>query len=362
MINSLYIHIPFCLSICPYCDFIKIIKNQKIEDAYMSSLFFDIDNLIKRGFHFKTIYLGGGTPSALSLKNLESLLIKLNPLLDLDEYEFTIEANPESLDETKLKLFKKYRINRISIGIESFDEKILNLIERNYGIDIDKLISLVKKYFSNINIDLIYGFKEEDQKILKEDLNRFIKLDVPHISIYNLTVNPMSFFYNRSYKPQSDDQSREDYDIILKTLRENGYRRYEVSNFCKGEMMSKHNLTYWNNAEYIGIGVGASGYYNNIRYKMSSSLSSYIKGLRKMEEEKIDLHTLKEYFFLTNLRKDDGFNLDDYAKIFNEDFYLTYKDIIDELTEEKLVELSQNRFYCTDEGLIILDKILLKLF
>ena len=358
-INSLYIHIPFCDSICPYCDFTKFISKDIFKFGYVNQLIRDLNELIAGNYKFKTIYIGGGTPSCLSIKDLTKLLKKVKLLINFNtNYEFTIEANPESLDENKLRLFKSAGINRISIGIQSFNEKLLETINRNYHINYFNLIKTVKKYINNINIDLIYGLPGQNKDELLKDLNNFIKLDINHISTYSLSINPMSIFYVKGYKEIDEDLSREFYDTILDFLRKHGFERYEVSNFAKPGYESKHNLTYWNDEEYIGLGVGASGYIYPYRYKNSSNLTSYLQGKRNLEKEIITKNDNKIYFLLCNLRKKQGFLLKTYEILFKTRFFDDFSGKIENFLENNLIITENNRVFCSDEGLIKLDLIL----
>lgn len=359
-INSLYIHIPFCKNICPYCDFTKIIFNKKFSKQYVDQLLIDLQKVKENFFSFETIYIGGGTPSLLEYEDLERLLIKTSPLLN-EKGEFTIEANPEDLNDEKLILFKKYGVNRISIGIQSFNKEILNKIHRNYEIDYKGLIKKVKNYISNINVDLIYGFDGQTEEELSEDIDQILKLNTNHISIYSLSVNPGTLFYIKKYKEQDDASSRRFYDLILKKLRDAGFERYEVSNFAKNKEYSKHNLNYRKNEKYVAIGIGASGYVGNIRYTNSKSLKRYLEGKRDIEKEEVSLQDKKEYFFLTNLRLANGFSLNEYENCFNSSFLVDYKDEISSLINDNLL-IVNDRVYCSDEGIMLLDLVLLKLF
>ncbi len=358
-INSLYIHIPFCSKICPYCDFVKLIKNDTFIKKYLVELNKDLLDVKNNYQKFKSIYIGGGTPSILNCEDLTNLLLILKKMLRSGG-EFTIECNPEDINEEKLRIFKKYGINRISIGIQSFNNNILKEINRDYGIDYFKLINLVKKYIKNINVDLIYGFKNQTLTDLKEDLNNFVKLDINHLSIYSLIVDQNSIFFNKGYKEQNEDDSRIFYDYIVSFLRENNFERYEVSNFAKNKKYSKHNLNYWKNNEYVAVGIGASGYENNIRYTNSISFKDYIDGKRIVNKEEVSFKTKKEYFFITNLRIEKGFKIKEYNKVFKDDFLKTYKNIIEELKKDGLVKIKKGYFSCSDEGIAILDRILLK--
>lgn len=359
-VNSLYIHIPFCNKICSYCDFLKVLYFPKISGKYIDKLVEDISTIKKKFNKFKTIYIGGGTPSILSNEELELLLSSLKPLLR-KKYEFTIEANPESIDETKLKIFSKFGINRISIGIQTFNINYLKLINRDYNIDYFKLIQLVKKYIDNINVDFIYGLPNETLKDIEYDLNNFLKLNVNHISLYSLMIESGSKLYLDGYKEENQDNLRNQYDLIVKTLSKYKYNRYEVSNFSLKNKESKHNLTYWHDEEYLALGASSSGYINNIRYKNTSNISSYIKGINNIEKEMVSIKDDKEYFLLTNLRLEKGFLLSKYKERFNEDFYLSKKDIIDQLIKEKIVKLTKYRFKVNKKYIYTLDSILVKL-
>lgn len=357
--RSLYIHIPFCKNICPYCDFIKFIYNESFLSNYLVEIEKDLDRLIEQKFKFKTIYIGGGTPSILSDEQLEKLLSKIEPLKDFS-CEFTIEANPESITESKLQILNKHEVNRISIGIQSFNKSILKEIGRDFDVDYFALIELVKKYVENINVDLIYGFENETEEILKEDLANFIKLDIDHISIYSLTIYPNTVFAVKGKKEQKEEDSRSFYNLILSTLREHGYERYEVSNFARNKKYSNHNLTYWNNEEYVGIGVGSSGYENGIRYTNSGNLSSYLKGERNKEEEKVSLFTKMEYHLITSLRLEKGLSLPLFKNLYGVDFFEKFPKS-KQFIEQKLLKIDGDYIHCTDEGMLLLDYILLRI-
>ena len=358
-INSLYIHIPFCSHLCAYCDFTKLIYNEKFASKYLESVFFELDsyNIDK----VKTLYIGGGTPTSLNDHDFELLLKKASSYLDID-YEFSVEANVENLTDNKLAIMKKYHVNRISIGVQSSNDVVLQNYNRHHCFDdAKKVINKVKQYgFNNINIDLIYGYEGQTLTDLDNDLNNFLSLDVPHISIYSLTINKGTMFYNNHYQEQNQDDSRLFYDHILNKLRKSGYSRYEISNYCKPGYESKHNLTYWKNEQYYGIGLGASGYINNIRYTNTKNLNKYINHQFIDEKEIVDKNDLFEYFLLTNLRLEKGFSRLRFKEIFNYDLYEAKKDIFDEMIKKQLIQVDEN-IHLLDEGLIIMDSIILKI-
>ena len=359
-INSLYIHIPFCNKICSYCSFSKMLYFPKIARKYICNLIVDLKK-VKQNFNkFKTIYIGGGTPSSLSISLLENLLKYASTLL-LKNGEFTFEANLDSLTEEKLKMLKKYGVNRLSIGIETSSNKYLSLMNREYDFDINKKMELVKKYFTNFNLDLIYGLPNETLLEVKKDLEFILNFKPKHISIYALEVNPNSKFYIDGIKEEKDEILRKQYDFVVNFLKNNGYNRYEVSNFALKGYKSRHNINYRKDNEYVAIGTSSSGFIDNIRYVNSSSISDYIKGKRNKETEIITKTSDKTYYILTNLRLEEGFKLSDYKRKFNEDFYLKKKEVIDDFIKHNVLIMDKDRIRVATDYIYVLDSIVVKL-
>ena len=358
--KSLYIHIPFCEHICIYCDFTKLFYNQKYEKPYLDSLENEIKSKVTN--KVRTLYFGGGTPTALSDEGFERILRFASQYLEA-EYEFTVETNVENLTESKLDIMKKYGVNRLSIGVQSTCNALLKKIGRHHTFEeAQKIVFLAKsKGFSNINIDLIYGFKNESLNDLKQDLEEFIKLDIDHISIYSLIVEKGSILYNQKYSEQEETESRKFYEFIISFLRQNGYERYEISNFARNHKYSSHNLTYWHNEEYYGCGLGASGYVDGVRYENTKSLPEYLKGNYISSSEKVGEQELEEYFLLTNLRLEQGFLKADYKKQFGVDFEKKYESKIKNFSLNKYFDFKDDQVRLTDEGLILMDFVLLKL-
>ncbi|MBR4377500.1 MAG: radical SAM family heme chaperone HemW [Bacilli bacterium] len=358
--NSLYIHIPFCEHVCSYCDFTKLFYNQKYEKPYLDSLENEIK--LKVSNIVSTLYFGGGTPTALSDEGFERILNFAKQYLT-SNYEFTVESNVENLTEAKLDIMKKCGVNRLSIGVQSTCNALLKEIGRNHTFEeAQKIVFLAKsKGFNNINIDLIYGFKNESLNDLKHDLLEFIKLDIDHISIYSLIIEKGSILYNQKYEEQEEGESRKFYEFIVSFLREHGYERYEISNFARNQKYSKHNLTYWHNEEYYGCGLGASGYVGGVHYENTKSLPKYLEGNFIYSFEKVDEKELEEYFLLTNLRLEKGFLKADYKKLFGVDFEQKYNSKILNFSLDGYFDFTNDRVRLTDEGLILMDFVLLKL-
>ena len=358
--ESIYIHIPFCEHICSYCDFTKLFYNQQYEKLYIEALRNEIWSY--KTDYVKTIYIGGGTPTALSVDGFDSL-IRLAAQFICDDYEFTVEANVENLTEQKLDIMKRFGVNRLSIGVQSTCNALLKEMGRHHTFeDAQKIVFLAKsKGFTNINIDLIYGFKNETLDDLKRDLEEFIKLDIDHISIYSLIVEKGSILFNKKYEEQEENESRKFYEYIVSFLREHGYERYEISNFARNGKYSRHNLTYWHNQEYYGFGLGASGYVGGVRYENTKSLPEYLKGNYVSTKEVVGPKELDEYFLITNLRLEQGFLKSDFEKQFGISFEDKYISKIKNFALEKYFDLSNGRVKLTDEGMILMDFVLLKL-
>ena len=359
--NFLYIHIPFCEHICPYCDFTKLFYFSKFSKPYLEALFKEIDS-----YHLKkmeTIYIGGGTPTSLSDDEFESLLKKVSNLLK-NGGEFTCEANVENLTSQKLSLMARYGVNRLSIGIQSTHDERLSQIGRFHTFE--KAREVIQKArdagFKNINVDLMYGFPGQTLDEVKDDVINILSLKTEHISIYSLIVSPGTLFFNKNIKEQNQDDSRLFYDTILKMMREAGYERYEISNFSKPGYESRHNLVYWHNQEYYGAGLGASGYVNGVRYKNTPNLDMYLIGNYVSETEIVDQKLLREYFLMTHLRLKEGFELEEYQDLFKEDFTEKYQAIIDEYIHENLAQICDGKFAFTDDGLMVMDRLILRLF
>lgn len=357
--DALYIHIPFCASLCHYCDFCKMYYEKTRADAYLVALSDELD--FYRIPEVATIYIGGGTPSALSYFHLRRLLKKVSPMLS-ENGEFTVECNIESVTEAKLRLFREYCVTRISVGVQSFDNKVLKSLNRLHKEkDIITKIRLVRKYGFDFSVDLIYDLPGSDFRILKDDLRKCLALKADHISIYSLTIHPQTVFGIRKVQPVGQDISRRNYDFVLAYLRKKGYERYEVSNFARKNKYSRHNMTYWKNESYYGAGLGASGYLDGIRYENTKNLSSYLKGQYKDREEKVEIKEEEEYYLMLGLRMEQGFDGDDFYKHFGHRFEDTYIDEISSLVARGLLTKSGTRWKATDDGIILLDYLLIRL-
>ena len=333
----IYIHLPFCSSICTYCDFPKMLYDKKFTTKYLQYLKEEIKERYKNEV-VKTIYIGGGTPTCLEKEELEELL-KLTKIFKKEkEIEFTIESNVESLTEEKIQLLKNYGVNRISLGVQSLNKKILKELNRHHTkeMTINLINKLKKNHLTNISIDYIYGINS-NINIIKEDLNTLIKLGIPHISCYSLIIEEGTIFKINKRKYIEEEKEEEMYRIIEKTLEENNYIHYEVSNYAKVGYQSLHNLNYWNNNSYYGFGLGAVSYINNIRRTNTRNLTKYLKKEYIQEElnETKEIQISNE--LILGLRKIEGINIKEVNNKYQIDI-LSYYHIKD-LLKEGLLEL-----------------------
>lgn len=359
IMKSCYIHIPFCNDICSYCDFCKFKPKEEWIDLYLNSLEHEIKNFYK-GEKIRTLYIGGGTPSILSVEELNRLF-EIVSLLDLDELvEYTIECNVESLTNEKLILFKKHNINRLSIGIQTFNEKYIKLLNRNHTKEeVSEIIDMARMIgFDNINVDLMYALPNETLEDLESDVDEILKLNVEHISCYSLMINPNTKLYIDNVEPIDEDLDYEMYKYIEKRLLNRGYNHYEISNYSKTGYESKHNLVYWNNDYYYGFGLSSSGYLEGYRYDNTKNLNkyfahNYIDNIIKISDE----DRLK-YELILGFRKLKGINKLDFKNKFNKSIYEV--DGIKELLNDGMLNEDDEYIFIPDEWIYKSNEILVK--
>ena len=319
MTNSVYIHIPFCANICTYCSFCKFFYNEKMVSDYLNSLEREILDTYK-GETLQTLYIGGGTPSSLTLDELKRLFEILKVFKLSDTCEFTIEVNPENIDLDKLKLFKENKVNRLSMGVESTLKNNLEYLGRCHDFNLVKeKINLIKSVgITNINVDLIYALKNQSLKDLETDINNILSLDITHISTYSLMIEEHTKLYIKKETNISEELDYLMYNLIRNKLKEHGFNHYEVSNFSKTGYESKHNLVYWNNEHYYGFGLSASSYIKNVRKTNTSSFNDYLKGNYVKEKEILNEKDILSYALILGFRKITGINKQEFLDKYKE--------------------------------------------
>ena len=364
---GIYIHIPFCKRKCYYCDFISFENKQNLIEEYINSLKSEIYkcDLEKEKYIVKTIYIGGGTPSYIDSKYITSILkILKEKFTILNETEITIEVNPGTVTKEKLYNYINAGINRISIGLQSTNDNLLKLIGRihNYK-DFLNTYNLAKKVgFNNINVDLMIGLPTQNLQDIEKDLNNIISLKPQHISCYSLILEEETKLEEKIknkelYLPQ-EELERKMYWKVKKTLEENGYKHYEISNFAKKGYESKHNVSCWNQEEYIGFGLASHSYINDKRFSNTENLEEYISEINNNVNPQIKtVHEIqnkeskmKEYMLL-GLRKIDGVEISKFKNNFLENPIYKYREELNKLEEKSLIEIDGDYIKLTHDGI-----------
>jgi len=358
-LSSVYIHIPFCSNICNYCDFCKIYYHKKYISLYLDNLEKEIKSRY-RGEKIDTIYIGGGTPSSLDTLELKRLFEIIKIFNFNDEIEFTIEANIENITLEKAKLFIKNKVNRISLGVQSFNKDNLKILGRNHTKEeIYEKINLLKEVgFKNINIDLIYGVNS-NLDIVKEDIDNFLKLDISHISCYSLILEDNTILKINNFNQIDEDTDYEMYNYIETKLKENNYIHYEISNYAKDGYLSKHNLNYWNNGYYYGFGLSAVSFIDNYRIENTKNLTKYLKGYYIENNDYEDIQTRMETDIILSLRKIEEININNFNQKYNINFY----DIcnVDKLISEEKILIEKDYLKINPKYLYVMNDIIIEL-
>ncbi|WP_434170076.1 radical SAM family heme chaperone HemW [Streptococcus agalactiae] len=364
--TSVYVHIPFCTQICYYCDFSKVfIKNQPV-DAYLQALIrefrsYDITEL-------RTLYIGGGTPTSISAVQLDYLLTELTRDLNLNTLEeFTIEANPGDLTVDKIEVLQKSAVNRVSLGVQTFNDKHLKRIGRSHNeAQIYSTIDDLKTAgFQNISIDLIYALPGQTMDDVRSNVAKALSLNIPHLSLYSLILEHHTVFMNKMRRGKlhlpTEDLEAEMFEYIISEMERNGFEHYEISNFTKPGFESRHNLMYWDNVEYYGVGAGASGYLDGIRYRNRGPIQHYLKGVSegnaRLSEEVLSKNEMMEEELFLGLRKKEGVSIGKFEQKFGTSFEKRYGQIVQELQSDGLLKENNGFIQMTKKGLFLGDTV-----
>lgn len=366
MIRGIYIHIPFCHQICHYCDFNKVFfKNQPV-DEYIEAVGREITMAVAKNptlyTSVETIFLGGGTPTSLSAEQITRLLQLIRNAIPMENLvEFSSEANPDELSRQKLEALLAGGVNRLSLGVQSFDQGLLQKIGRTHSNEhVFETIKLAKEVgFKNISIDLMYGLPNQTMEQWKESLEQALALDLPHYSAYSLIVEPKTVFYIQHTKGKlplpTQDLEAEMYDVLMETMERHGLYQYEISNFAKPGYLSIHNKIYWDNDEYAGFGAGAHGYVDGVRYSNHGPIRHYIDAVQAGNLPIIYEHTvtrtekIEEQMFL-GLRKVEGVLNETFKSKFNETIHDRFRTIIEEYVQKELLEVDERGVRLTRKG------------
>jgi putative oxygen-independent coproporphyrinogen III oxidase len=368
LVKSAYFHIPFCAQICYYCDFNKVFFQGQPVDEYLQAMEREMKKTVEvfPAERLDTLFVGGGTPTVLEMKQLDFLLesIYKHFRFSKDEVEFTFEANPNELSKEKLQLLKAAGVNRLSFGVQTFHDSLLKTIGRThrYG-DVMRTISLAKEAgFDNISIDLMYGLPNQTLQQFQEDLEIAFSLDIQHISAYSLIIEPKTIFYNLWRKGTlplpSEEEEAEMYEEAMRQMELHGYQQYEISNYARPGFQSRHNLTYWNNEEYYGIGAGAHSYVDGIRRVNIGPIKQYIAkvqetGLPYREVHRVTwMEQMEEEMFL-GLRKTEGVSKRRFSEKFGRDMHDVFGAAIRAERQKGLLEETDTHVRLTRRGRLL---------
>ena len=371
---GIYIHIPFCKQKCYYCDFVSFSNKEGYIEKYVETVKREIDNYDLSNYNITTIYIGGGTPSRIPSEKIQEILEIIKQEISAnqtkwEDIEITIELNPGTVDEEKIKKYKEIGINRLSIGLQSTNNKLLKEIGRIHTFeDFKDTYNTVKKVgFKNINVDLMIGLPNQTISDVKDSLNEIIKLNPTHVSVYSLIVEENTkmekLINNKELQLPDEELERQMYWYVKNTLELNGYNHYEISNFAKKGKESKHNLNCWEQKEYIGLGLAAYSYLNGIRYGNTSDIEKYINvqdflnsseleesGIRVVDEVQSLEDKRKEYMLL-GLRKIEGVSIQKFKEKFVENPIFLFRKELEKLVNEKLITIDGDCIRLTNKGL-----------
>ncbi len=365
MVKGMYIHIPFCHQICFYCDFNKVFFKDQPVDAYIESIGKELAMWKQQGAlnePLETVFLGGGTPTALTPEQLQRLLDLVHQYVPMaKDVEWSSEANPDELTREKMEVLYKGGVNRLSMGVQTFDQDLLKRLGRTHANeDVLRAVETAREVgFRNISFDLMYGLPGQTMAQWDETLERAFSFGMPHFSAYSLIIEPKTVFYNLMVKGKlntvTEDLEGDMYERLMSEMEKHGLHQYEISNFAKPGHESRHNLLYWDNEEYIGVGAGAHGYVNGVRYSNHGPLKKYMEPLELGERPVLDAtHVsikaqMEEEMFL-GLRKTAGVDIAHFEEKFGAPLETVYGEILQKEQAKGNLAVEQGRVKLTHKG------------
>lgn len=368
---SVYVHIPFCKSKCYYCDFKSFVNNEKYFQDYLEVLKEEIKSFDFTNYTIDTIFFGGGTPTILPSKYICDIMEILSYYKISENAEITIECNPATADFDYFRNIRKSGINRLSVGVQSTNDELLNKIGRvhKYKDVINTFENAKKAGFENINADLIMSLPNQTIYDMEKTLEDIFKLDLQHLSVYSLIIEEDTVFgrlndceFEKLNLP-SEEVDRETYHMICQMLSENNYKQYEISNFAKIGFECRHNINYWQRAEYIGFGVSSHSLLNKKRFANTNNLKEYLldKGKTKHEKNSLSKEDEMEEFIFLGLRMLEGVDICKFKKEFGEDFYSLYKEVIEEMQKLGFLEFNGSMLRLTDKGIDVSETVIFEI-
>ncbi|MBQ1318691.1 MAG: radical SAM family heme chaperone HemW [Solobacterium sp.] len=357
--QALYLHVPFCRTICYYCDFCHEVYRRETALAWLQAVKNQLEGT-EIG-PLKTIYIGGGTPTSLDPDLLDELLGLLDPYRR-DTEEYTIEINPETLTDEKAELLRKHGVNRASLGFQTADETLLQELNRHHTPqDVEQAAACLRSHdIDNISLDLMYSLPGQTMASLQDSVHRALEIRPDHLSLYSLTVEPDTVFGRRGIEPLDEDTEADMYEWICRTLPAYGYEQYEISNFARCGRESRHNLVYWHYEDFIGISCGASGKEGNVRYDMPARLSAYLADPLARDELALSEEDMMFEMIMMGLRLKNGISEADFSRRFGIDLHDIYGEVISRMTARGLLTDDGGRLACTEAGFPLLNSVLVE--
>lgn len=362
--TAVYIHIPFCEHICYYCDFNKVFLEGQPVDEYVDLLIKEMEMVTKQHTMspVETVFVGGGTPTTLNEAQLAKLCSAISRLFPMTKNaEFSFEANPGDLSISKLQVMKDHGVNRLSMGVQSFNNELLKKIGRIHTVDdVYQSVNNAKQVgFENVSIDLIFSLPGQTEADFEDTLTKALDLDLPHYSAYSLIIEPKTIFYNLMQKGKlilpGEDAEANMYEKLMSTMEKHGRKQYEISNFAKPGYESRHNIVYWSNEQYFGFGAGAHGYVGETRYANYGPLKKYMQPLQNgdlptFQQKELSLKEKMEEEMFLGLRKIAGVDKAHFQAKFGQSLDATFANAIDKTIEKGWLESTPESVRLTRRG------------
>ena len=369
---GLYLHVPFCMKKCKYCDFLSWAGSEEEQETYVQGLLKEIESYgeFAKGYKVCTVFLGGGTPSILSGEQIERILGAVSDVFMMDKHaEITLEMNPGTVTEEKLRSYKKAGINRLSIGLQSVKNENLKLLGRihTYEEFLQSYELARQEGFKNISVDLISSLPGQTLESWKEELQEIVRLNPEHVSVYQLILEEGTPFYETyADHPEllpDEEVSREIYLSTGRILSEAGYEQYEISNYAKPGQESRHNLKYWDRADYLGLGLGAASMVRNIRMTNTRDLKTYLEHCSQPKTMRKDVQFLEEprqmeEFMFLGLRKTRGVSRKEFHRVFGRDMDMVYEKTLAKCLENGMLKEHKDRVFLSEEGVLVSNLVL----
>lgn len=369
---GLYVHIPFCVKKCGYCDFLSWCGTSEEKETYVQALLKEIESYreFARGYRVSTVFVGGGTPSVLEAGQMEGVLGNIQEVFELEKKpEITLEMNPGTVTEEKLQCYKENGVNRLSIGLQSVKNEKLEVLGRIHSYEefLESYELARKAGFTNISVDLISSIPGQKLEEWKEELAALSALSPEHISVYQLIIEAETPFYEKYAEYEEllpdEEESREIYLWTGSFLKEQGYEQYEISNYAKPGKESRHNLKYWERGDYLGLGLGAASMVRNIRVSNTKDMKTYLERCGQPKTMREDVQFLEEArqmeeFMFLGLRKTRGVSRKEFRRIFGQEMDMVYEKALHKCLENGMLKEHKDRVYLSEEGVLLSNAVL----